>query len=233
MTTPEKRLLQLRLPGGSEKHIVMVPDGLPVSQESIYLAEFVLESGITIRSGVDLGTGSGLLALLLGAAIPAAIFTGIDIQEDLVVTARSNTRLNQLENRVTFQHGDIRSADDLPEHYSQDLVIANPPFRKLNTGRISPDPNRSVACHEVSATLSDYIRSGALILKDRGVFALVTLPERLMEVLSLLSERRLEPCNLRFVHHTMDYPASAVLILARKNGRGGLMISPPLVACPD
>ncbi len=177
----------------------------------------------------DLGSGAGLLALILGALNPVSRVTGVELQQELVQTAESNAKFNQMENRVSFTWGDLRDQNVLPGHYSQDLVIANPPFRKIRSGKVSPRAEISRSCHEITATLSDYVFAAALILKHNGCFACVTLPERFIELSNLMMARKLTPTDVQFVHHFPDHPANAVLILARKNGRAGLRIYPPKI----
>ncbi|MBN1354780.1 methyltransferase [bacterium] len=193
------------------------------------MIEFIGDHIKSFRTGVDLGCGVGIVALALAANHPGRRMLGVDIQPGLIETAIENARRNELEHAVTFNCGDLRDPEVLPEPGSIDLVAANPPFRKLDTGKISPVKERSIACHETSASLSDYIRSSASILRHKGYLALTILPERLAELIDLMNRNSIRPTLIRFIHHRSDLPANGALVLGRRNGKAGLRILSPLI----
>lgn len=204
--------------------------GLPVSQEALYLCRFALDHSHNCVHGLDLGCGCGLLAIVMALENPLIRFHALDIQAALIDIARNNCRTNHLDHRITCSVADIRDVSSLPEQNSIDLVIANPPFRKKDTGRISPDTARSVSCHEITGSLNDYVRAASIVLKARAFFATVTIPERFLELMETMHLHRVKPCIVQFIHHHATKPANAVLVMGRKNGHSDLMILPPVVS---
>jgi len=211
-----------------QRPLLIETKDFPVSQEALFLLDFTFTHTGNYSNAVDLGSGTGLLALSLGAYRQTGTIIGIEIQSELVDIAKKNCILNNLTKTVAFKCSNLKNHDELPSHNSQDLVIANPPFRKLNTGKTSPSSEVSQACHEMSAKLTDYVYAASLILRHHGYFASVILPERLLELTAIMQSRRIEPCLVRFIHHCVSYPASAALVLGRKNGNVYLKVLPSL-----
>ena len=199
----------------------------PVSQETLFLFRFVMKHCTKVRNVVELGCGVGFLCLALKKLKPSITVLGLDIQDQLIRLAELNAKQNSLGSDVTFTHGDLRVQSELPKHYSQDLVIANPPFRKLNTGKISSSRVVSISSHEITATLLDYIYSASLILKSGGFLGLVMLPDRLPELFELMTKRQINPTILQFIHHDNQSPANAVLVLGKKQGNMPMSVIPP------
>lgn len=190
--------------------------------DAVFLASFPY---LVKRARVlELGSGTGAISLLL-AARGAATVVGVDSNEHVVELMRRSIRENKLEDRVAAVLGDVRSLKGSFDSESFSLVVANPPYR--NSGRMRRFGR--AACHEVTAELKDFFRTAAYMVKYRGRFALVQLPERFTEVLSLASEYGFELKRLQWVHAFADKPAWVFLAEFVKGGSPGLSVLEPLV----
>ena len=185
-----------------------------------------------VRAGelaVDLGTGSGIMPLLLARLSPVRQVIGVELQAGQVERAKKNVVLNQLQERVQILDGDIRQIRELLPSAQADLVVSNPPYRKLKTGRVAPDDERAAARHELAGGLEDFVRAAAWLLKNGGRFALIYLAERLPELFGLMTGCGIEPKRLRLIHPRQGEPAKMALVEGRKMGRPGLSVDPPLI----
>ena len=198
----------------------------PLSTDSILLADFVRPGAA--RRGVDLGCGSGILALLLLTASEKLHMTGLELLPEAAELARKNLNANGLEARGEILRGDLRQYRELFSPGSFDLVVANPPFYPLGGGALSPDAGRAAARGEVTATLDDVCAAAAWLCRSGGSFSLVYKPERLPELFACLTAHGLEPKRLRLVCHRPDAAPSLCLVEARRGGRPGLGVEPCL-----
>jgi tRNA1Val (adenine37-N6)-methyltransferase len=181
------------------------------------------------RHVLDVGTGNGAVMLYLSAKTKARI-TGIEIQDHLVAEARTNIALNGLEERLSVIKGDVRTAD-LP---CVSVVVSNPPFFKVVAeDRLSRDPARMIARHEVTLTLEDVIGAAARALGDGGIFYMIHRPDRMEETLRLLALHGFSAKRLMTVHPYRNHKANHVLYRADKGGKEGLIIDAPLVLYKD
>ncbi len=195
-----------------------------------------------VKKIADVGAGSGIIGLLLAKKYPRACVTLIELQGSLVKLAERNILLNKLEERVTVVNADARTlvghwsllADqDLPIAHcplspDYNLVVANPPFRRVKTGLISATDEKALARHEISLSLDDLIRASSAILKHHGRLCLVHLPERMADLVAILGDHSLELKRVRFVHSSISSEAKIVLMEAVKGGQAGLKIEKPL-----
>jgi tRNA1Val (adenine37-N6)-methyltransferase len=182
---------------------------------------------------VDLGTGGGILPLLLSHLGNADVLTGIELQPTLVERARRNVELNALTGQVTILDGDIRKIKSLLPAGSADLVVANPPYRKVGSGRIAPDDERAAARHELAGGLREFTAAAGWLLKHGGSFCLIYLAERLSELLIEMVGAGIEPKRLRMIHSRRGEEAKLVLVEGRKGGRPGLIVEKPLTLYRD
>jgi len=178
---------------------------------------------------VDIGTGCGIIALLLARKWPTLKVWGLEVQSELADLAKANVARNGLGERCTILEADARQGGDLFPEESFQRVVSNPPFRPPGTGRVSPEPQRALARQEISLTLADLVASASALLDHGGILDFIHLPERLPEIFRALSEGNLEPKKLRLVHSYCDKAPDMALISARKGGRPGLDVLPPLV----
>lgn len=193
----------------------------------------VLLSGFAqVKEGevaVDLGTGTGIIPILLEAKTKGKHFTGLEIQEEVAEMAGRSVRLNQLENRVDIVRGDIKEASRLFGKASFDVVTSNPPYMNDNHGLKNPDLPKAIARHEVFCTLDDVCREASLLLKTGGRFYMVHRPHRLAEIITALKNYKLEPKRMKLVHPFIDKDANMVLIEAVRGGKSMMKVEAPII----
>lgn len=201
--------------------------GYRFSVDSAILAHHV--SLHNVSTAVDLGTGCGVIPLILAHRFPSVHVYGIEIQESLAHLAMANVRLNNMEDRITIIHGDMKDPDAFVESQATEVVISNPPYRKIQSGKMSPNCERAIARHEVGVTLTDVIACADRLLRPLGRLVLVYSAERLADLITRMRAFRIEPKTLRFVHTKPELPAELVLARGLKHGRAGVSIAPSLV----
>ena len=193
----------------------------------------VLLSGFAqVKEGevaVDLGTGTGIIPILLEAKTKGKHFTGLEIQEEVAEMAGRSVRLNQLENRIDIVRGDIKEASRLFGKASFDVVTSNPPYMNDNHGLKNPELPKAIARHEVFCTLDDVCREASLLLKSGGRFYMVHRPHRLAEIITALKNYKLEPKRMKLVHPFVDKEANMVLIEAVRGGRSMMKVEAPII----
>jgi len=191
----------------------------------------LLAGAVEIKPGqriAELGSGIGLLALMLAARVSVHV-VGFEIEPRLLDLARRNVRLNAaaLRGDVRFEMADIRHLGGSPWEGRFDHVFANPPFYRMGQGRRPPQSERAAARHEVAATLEDFVRAAALLLRSRGRFHFIFRPERLEELLTLASRHHCPIKIVRPIHSRKGENAKWVIVTGVKGGRQGLVITPP------
>jgi len=208
-------------------HILQPPDGYRYSIDPFLLADFVV---LPDRARViDLGSGSGVIALLLCQRVSDARVTGLELQQEMVERSRRSIAVNGLQDRIEIVPGDVRSLPETLSSGTFDVVVTNPPYRRATTGRLSQGVERSLARHELAGGLVDFLRSASVLLKAKGRFFVIHLAERLPELLSEMRCFKLEPKRLRLIHSRAGDDAKLVLVEGRKNARPGLKVESPLV----
>lgn len=207
--------------------ILQPRSGYRFSLDPLLLCAF---AAIPAKANVaDLGTGSGVIPLLLATAGKGRTFVGVELQAELAARAARSVALSGLTERIRIVCADLR---ELPEEFaagSFDAVVTNPPYRRPASGRVAPGAERGAARHELAGGLTDFLRTAALLLNNGGRFYIVYLAERLAELLDEMRTFRLEPKRLRTVHSRAGEPAKLVLVEGRKNARPGLAVEAPLI----
>jgi len=207
--------------------ILQAKEGYRYSIDPFLLAAFVsLPAGAKV---VDLGSGSGVISLLMSQKDPLAKVVGLELQEALVERSRSTIALNNFQDRVEIVQGDVR---DLPASLmsgSFDVVVSNPPYRSAVSGRLASGDERSRARHELAGGLVDFLTAASSLLKSGGRFFIVYLAERLPELMAEMSCLKLEPKRLRMVASREGGEARLILVEGRKNARPGMKVESPLV----
>ena len=212
---------------GGKVSVLQSKGGYRFSLDPVLLAHFVdIHRGEKV---IDLGTGNGVIPLILASLHPWVRVTGLEIQMAMVERAVRSIALNHLTDRVEVLHGDIRSVEQNLAPSGFDLAVSNPPYRKLKSGRVNPDPERYIARHEAKSSLADFLRGGSYLLRPGGRMALVYPATRAMDLLVGMREEAVEPKRVRFVHSFAGGPATLVLVEGIKGGRSELKIMPPLV----
>jgi tRNA1Val (adenine37-N6)-methyltransferase len=209
--------------------LIQSRNGYRFSIDAIFLSDFVTTREEDVV--VDLGTGCGIIPLILLTKRTINIAFGLEIQDELAAQAARNARLNGLEARMKVVMGDLKR---LPfQEGSADVVICNPPYRKIATGRLNPDLRRAIARHELFASLDDILGAASRLLRPKGRFATIYPCARLADILCRLGRFNLEAKRLRIIYPSLQSQAKLALIEACSGGRRGLVIEPPVVGQGD
>ena len=206
--------------------IIQAKNGYRFSIDAVLLEDFITAK--KSEKGIELGTGSGIISILLAKRLKSTNITAVEIQKGLADRAERNVELNELKGEIDVRSMDMRKLRDEFHTNEIDFVFSNPPFRKPDTGRMSTDEERAKARHEIEINLPDLISTASYLLRHNGSFFMIYHPFRLAELVSLLRESRLEPKRIRFVHSRQGEEAKMVLIEAVKGGGVWLKIDPPL-----
>jgi len=178
---------------------------------------------------LELGTGCGIISLLVAFRHPTIRIYAVEIQPELSGMARKNIDANQMEQIVTLICKDMKAVSLADVGQPVDLVFCNPPYRRPSEGRLSGDRQRAIARHELLISLPELLKVASCCLKNGGRFITIYLAERLPELLSRLSASAMEPKKLRVVHSRPDTDAKLCIVEAVKGAGKGLRILPPLV----
>ncbi len=178
---------------------------------------------------LDLGTGTGIIPILLEAKTEGKQFIGLEIQEESADMAFRSVMLNNLQEKVEIVQGDIKEASSIFGKGQFEVVTTNPPYMNDMHGIKNPDMPKAIARHEVLCTLEDVVREGAAVLKPNGRMYMVHRPHRLIEIVEMLKKYKLEPKRIKFVHPFVDKEANMVLIEALKGGKSMVKVEKPII----
>lgn len=201
--------------------------GYRFSIDAVLLSQFV-----KIRKNekaIDLGTGCGIIPLLLSQTEKTSSYVGVEVQKGLVECAVKNANLNRVEDRLTILHQDYRRLKASFPPGSFDVVLSNPPYRKHRSGRINPSPEKAIARHEMKGTLDDLVSIASYLLPHKGRFYLIFPASRTPDVLTALRKNNLEPKRLQSVHPHIDDSAKFILVESVKSSGVELTLMPPLI----
>lgn len=207
--------------------IIQNPDRFCFGMDAVLLSGYaVVKKGET---ALDLGTGGGIIPILLEAKTQGSHFTGLEIQEDNVDMARRSVMYNGLDDRIDIVCGDIKNASGIFGAAVFDVVVTNPPYMNDSHGLKNPNHARAIARHEVLCTLDDVVREGAKVLRPGGRMYMVHRPHRLVEIIESMREHKVEPKRIKMVHSFADKDANMVLIEAVRGGRAMVKVEKPLI----
>lgn len=178
---------------------------------------------------LDLGTGTGIIPILMEAKTQAAHFIGLEIQRESADMAARSVSLNHLEGKIEIVTGDIKEAVSLFGAASFDVVTCNPPYMTEHHGLTNPEAPKAIARHELLCTLEDVISQAARLLKPGGNFYMVHRPFRLVDIITLLRTYGVEPKRMKMVYPFVDKEPNMVLIEANRGGRPRLSVEKPLI----
>lgn len=178
---------------------------------------------------LDLGTGTGIIPILLEGRNKGRHFTGLEIQEESADMARRSVKGNSLEEKIDIVTGDIKEASKIFGAASFEVVTSNPPYMNYNHGLVNPDQPKAIARHELLCSLEDVIRESAKILKQNGRLIMVHRPFRLAEIIEVMKRYKLEPKRIKFVHPYLHKEPNMVLIEGLKGGNPMVTVEAPLI----
>lgn len=207
--------------------IIQNPQRFCFGMDAVLLTGF-----IRIKPGervLDLGTGTGIIPILLKAKTKGESFTGLEIQPESADMARRSVELNGLEEKIRIVTGDIKEADRLFGGGSHHVVTCNPPYMIDRHGLKNPDQPKAIARHEILCTFEDVASQASRVLMPNGRFYLVHRPFRLAEIITCLCTYGLEPKRMKFVYPYADREPVMVLIEALKGGKSGMTVEKPLI----
>lgn len=207
--------------------IIQHKDKFCFGMDAVILSGFAkVNEGETV---LDLGTGTGIIPILLEAKTDGRHFTGLEIQSESADMARRSVMMNGLADKIEIVTGDILEVDRLFKKASFDVVTSNPPYMNDNHGLKNPDMPKAIARHEVLCTLDDVVQGAEIMLRPGGRFYMVHRPHRLTEIIVNLKQHKLEPKRIKFVHPFAGKEANMVLIEAVRGGKSMVKVESPLV----
>ena len=207
--------------------LISKKDGLTFGTDAYLLAAFIRPQGKA--RAVELGAGTGIISLLLAARNRLSHITAAEIQEDFATLAQRNVSLNGLDDKISVINTDIRDLKTASIGGEVDVVLANPPYMRTDSGKPNLSSRKQIARHEVCGGIDDFCASAERLLKHGGKFYCVWRPDRLSELMKAMSAHRLEPKTMVFVHADEDSEPSVALISATKGGAPSMRILPPLL----
>lgn len=206
--------------------LIQKTDGFCFGIDAVLLSYFaqVSKGG----SVIDLGTGTGIIAVLLAAKKSPGKVIGLEIQPEIAEMAARSIALNGLGERVSIVQGDIRDAVGMFGASSFDAVTANPPYMTKGGGLLNPEDSKAISRHEILCTLNDVVSTAGKLLRPGGKFSMVHRPQRLADIICTMRDSSIEPKQLRFVHPSPGREPNLILICGTKNGNPELRVQEPL-----
>ena len=208
--------------------IIQNMEGFCFGIDSVLLSDFAkdIKNGATV---IDIGTGNGIISILLSAKTELKKIYGIEVQEEVAELASRNAKLNNLEEKIEIINKNIKDIFDLLSPNTIDAVVTNPPYMKIGTGNINENEKKNISRHEIKCNLEDIISISSKLLKSKGEFYMVHRAERIVDIFYLLRKYKLEPKRVRFIQPKIDRSPNLVLIKSVKNAGESLKIDKPLV----
>ncbi len=216
-----------RLDAVNEKiKLIQKKDGLTFGTDAFLLASFIKSSPRAY--GAELGSGTGIISLLLAARERLAHITAFEIQEEFATLSGRNVELNSLDSRIRVLRADIKKVTAADTGRELDVVFSNPPYMRTNSGKRNENDGKYIARHEVCGGIDDFCAAACRLLKHGGKFYTVWRPDRATDLICALRAAKLEPKVVTFVHADTDSAPSLMLTSATKGGASGLTVTPPL-----
>lgn len=237
--------------------IIQNKDGFCFGIDSVLISDYAKKDIKKNALGVDLGTGTGIISILLSAKTRLSKIIGIEVQKEVADMAQRSIELNGLQNKIEIKNVNIKNIiqnidnSKLEKRKKQvklgniqtethkekdniwlekfDFVVTNPPYKKLETGKVNESEYKYISRHEATANLEDFIKVSKYLLKDKGSFFMVHRPDRLVDIIELMRKYKLELKNIRFIYPSVDKSPNLVLIKGIKNAKPFLKIDKPLI----
>ena len=203
--------------------IIQNEKGFCFGMDSVLLSDFAknMKNNSTV---LDLGTGTGIIPILLCGKTNLKKVVGIEIQKDVANMAKRSSQLNNLQDRFEVVNTNIIDLKNIYEKQSFDVIVTNPPYKKENTRITNENEAKLISRHEITANLEDFISISKDLLKDKGEFYMVHRPERLVDILSLMRKYKIEPKILKFVSPNKNKEPNLILVKGIKNANSFLKI---------
>ena len=237
--------------------IIQNKDGFCFGIDSVLISDYAKKDIKNNALGADLGTGTGIISILLSAKTRLSKIIGIEVQKEIDEMAQKNIELNDLQNKIEIKNMNIKNIiqnidnSKLEKRKKQvklgniqtethkekdniwlekfDFVVTNPPYKKENTGKTNESEYKYISRHETTAKLEDFIKTAKYLLKDRGSMYMVHRPDRLVDIIELMRKYKIEPKKIRFVYSNIEKEPTSILIKGIKNAMPFLKIEKPLI----
>ena len=207
--------------------IIQNPERFCFGMDAVLLSSFAkAKPGERV---LDLGTGNGIIPILMEAKTKGEKFYGLEIQEESADLARRSVALNELESKIEIVTGDMKEAVDIFGAASFHVITMNPPYMTGNQGVVNPKDAKAIARHEITCSLEEMISQASKVLKMKGRFYMVHRPFRLAEIMTLMVKYHLEPKRMRLVYPFIDKEPNMVLIEGMKGGNSRITVEAPLI----
>lgn len=221
---PGERLDDLQLNG---LELIQSPDRFCFGVDAVLLSDFVkVKENETV---LDMGTGTGIIPILLTAKTKGKHFTGLEIQKESAQMARRSVAHNHLEDKIDIVTGDIKEAAQIFKPAFFDVITVNPPYMVYQHGLQNPRDAIAIARHEVLCTLDDILRESMKLMQDKGRFYMIHRPFRLTEIMVKMNQYKIEPKRIQFVHPYIHKEPTMVLIEGVRGAKSRVRIEPPIV----
>lgn len=201
--------------------IIQNKNGFCFGIDSVLLSDFAKNMRKNSKV-IDLGTGTGIINILLSGKTTAKELVGVEVQEEVADMAKRSVKLNGVEGKIEILNKNILDLKNIYNKGYFDVVVTNPPYKKINTGLINEENKKMISRHEITANLRDFIHISSYLLKDHGEFFMVHRPERLVDILWTMREEKIEPKKIKFVYPNENKKTNLVLIKGVKNGNSFL-----------
>ena len=219
-----ERLDDLQIAG---LELIQDPEKFCFGVDAVFLSDFAkVKPGETV---LDMGTGNGIIPILLSAKTKGKHFTGLEIQAETAEMARRSVRYNHLEDKVEIVTGDIKEAAEIFKPAFFDVITTNPPYMLAEHGLRNPDDAKAVARHEVLCSLDDILRESMRLLRDKGRFYMIHRPFRLTEILIKMNHYKIEPKRIQFIYPHIDKEPAMVLIEGVRGAKPRVTVEPPII----
>ena len=212
--------------GFGDIRIKQCPEEFCYGTDAVILAHQAAEISVSkhFEKIIDLGTGTGIIPLILSHKTGASLIAGVEIQKHSFDLAEENIIINGLSERLKFFNCNVR---ELTERHPElcgsfDAVTTNPPYTAGACGIESSNKAKALARHEIEGSLDDFLKTASVLLKDRGDFFMVHRPGRLVDICEGCRKYRLEPKDMTFVNGKAGEKPNILLIHCVKNGKRDL-----------
>ena len=196
--------------------------------DSVLLSDFAknIKNNSTI---VDIGTGTGIISILLSKKCNPSKIYGVEIQNEVADMAKRSVLLNKLEDKIEIINDNIKNINNYLLNNTIDAIVTNPPYKKISTGKTNLEENKLISRHEIECNLEEILKISSKLLKPKGEFYMVHRTERLGEIIYKLKQNKLEPKQIRLIHSNIEKESKMVLIRAVKGGNEFVKVDKPLI----
>ena len=203
--------------------VIQNKNGFCFGMDAVLLSDFAknIKRNATV---LDLGTGTGIIPILLCGKTELKKVVGVEIQEEVAKMAKKSILLNNLENRFEILNCNIKELNKIYKNQTFDVIVTNPPYKKQDSGIINENEKKLISRHEITANLEDFIKISKDLLKDKGELYMVHRPERLVDIFELMRKYKIEPKELKMVCPNKNKEPNLVLIKGVKNAKPFLKV---------